>query len=83
MQQNENRQHCLRTRLSIKTIKIFTRWGEVVFEKNNFNANDPSKAWDGTFKGRQLNPDVFVYMVEVLCDNNTVLTFKGNVALIK
>ena len=68
---------------SIKTIKIFTRWGEVVFEKNNFNANDPSKAWDGTFKGRQLNPDVFVYMVEVLCDNNTVLTFKGNVALIK
>ena len=68
---------------SIKTLKVFTRWGEVIFEKNNFNPNDVSKAWDGTFKGRQLNPDVYVYIVEVLCDNNTVLSFKGNVALIK
>jgi len=26
---------------------------------------------------------VFVYMVEVVCDNNEKLVFKGNVALIK
>ena len=68
---------------TIKRIKIFSRWGEVIFEKNNFQANDQSKAWDGTFKGSKLNPDVFVYVVEVVCDNNSVLTFKGNVALIK
>lgn len=68
---------------TIRQIKIFTRWGEVVFEKNNFNPNDASKAWDGTFKGRKLNPDVFVYVVDVVCDNDNMLTFKGNVALIK
>jgi gliding motility-associated-like protein len=68
---------------SIKSMKVFSRWGEVVFEQNNFNANDVSKAWNGTFKGSKLNPDVYVYIVEVLCDNNEAIVFKGNVALIK
>jgi gliding motility-associated-like protein len=68
---------------TIKSMRIFSRWGEIVFEKNNFNANDLSKAWDGKFKGRPSSPDVFVYVVDVICENNEVLTFKGNVALIK
>ncbi len=68
---------------SIKSERIFTRWGEVVFEKHNFQANDTRAAWDGTYKGQKLNPDVYVYVVEILCDNNSLLTFKGNVALIK
>ena len=68
---------------SIKSERIFTRWGEVVFEKQNFQANDVSAAWDGTFKGKKLNPDVYVYIIEILCDNNTLLTYKGNIALIK
>lgn len=68
---------------SIKRIKIFTRWGEVIYEKSNIKANDASTGWDGRFKGAKLNPDVYVYIVEVSCDNNTTLSFKGNVALIK
>ena len=68
---------------NIKTFRIFNRLGEVVFEKANFNANDVSSGWDGTFKGKKLNPDVFVYTIDILCENNTVLTYKGNVALIQ
>ncbi|MDB5202566.1 MAG: hypothetical protein JWQ27_1975 [Ferruginibacter sp.] len=68
---------------SIKNVKIFNRWGEVVFQKNNFSANDAAAGWDGLYKGQKLLPDVFIYVMEILCDNNTVLTYKGNVALIK
>ena len=68
---------------SIKNLRIFNRWGEVVFEKANFQANDASSGWDGTYKGKKLDPDVFVYMIDILCENNTVLTYKGNVALIQ
>jgi gliding motility-associated-like protein len=68
---------------TIKRIKVFNRWGEIVFEKGVINANDASQGWDGTFRGKKLNPDVYVYTVEVLCDNDTPLIFKGNVALIK
>ncbi len=68
---------------TIKSFRIFNRWGEVVYEKANFNANDAAAGWDGTHKGRKLNADVFVYTIDILCENNTVLTYKGNIALIQ
>ena len=55
----------------------------MLFEKANFNANDPGFGWDGSFKGKKLDPDVFVYTIDILCENNTTLTYKGNIALIK
>jgi gliding motility-associated-like protein len=67
----------------IQNLKVFNRWGEIVFEKSNFNPNDASAGWDGTFKGKPLPPDVFIYILQVVCDNNTALTFKGNIAIIK
>ena len=67
----------------IQNIKVFNRWGQVVFEKSNFNANDASAGWDGKFKGQQLSSDVFVYIMQVVCDNKSTLTFKGNVALVR
>ena len=68
---------------SIKNLRIFNRWGEIVFEKGNFQANDASSGWNGVYKGKKLDPDVFVYTIDILCDNNTILTYKGNVALIQ
>ncbi len=63
----------------IKNLKIFNRWGQQVFEKNSFNANDPSAGWDGSFKGQLLPSDVYVYTVQLICDNKSVLTFNGNI----
>ncbi|HRN79454.1 MAG TPA: PKD domain-containing protein [Ferruginibacter sp.] len=67
----------------IKSAKIFNRWGEIVYQRNDFMANDASAGWDGTYKGQKLTPDVFVYVIEILCDNNQLLPFKGNVTLIR
>lgn len=68
---------------SIKTLRIFSRWGEIVYEKNGFMPNDASAGWNGTFKGVKLTPDVYVYTIDIICDNSTIMTFKGNVALIQ
>ena len=67
----------------IQNIRIFNRWGQLMFERNDFNANDISAGWNGTFKGVKLNPDVFVYTMSVICDNNSILSYKGNIALIQ
>ncbi len=69
--------------INVKTFTVFNRWGEIVFQKANFNANNSSVGWDGTYKGAKLAPDVFVYTLEVVCTNNQSLVFKGNVALLK
>lgn len=68
---------------NIKTLRIFNRWGEMVFERSNFNANDQNSGWDGTYRGAKLNPDVFVYIMEVRCDNNSTINYKGNITLIR
>jgi gliding motility-associated-like protein len=67
----------------ILNLKVFNRWGQIVYDRSNINANDPTVGWDGTYKGNVLSPDVFVYVLQVVCENNSILTFKGNIALLK
>lgn len=67
----------------IKSFRIFSRWGEMVFERTNFSANDPSAGWDGKFKGQVLPSDAYVYDIEVMCDNNTNIPTKGSITLIR
>jgi gliding motility-associated-like protein len=67
----------------IRSLRVFDRWGEMVFEKLNFNANDASAGWDGTFKGKLLTPDVYVYTCEIVCENNEILSYKGDVTLLR
>lgn len=67
----------------VKTFRIFNRWGELVFEKTNFNPNDPKFGWDGKVRGVPATPDVFVYTAEVICDNGVIYTYKGNSTLLK
>jgi gliding motility-associated-like protein len=67
----------------VKSLVIFNRWGEVVFEKKNFNANDSKFAWDGKVKGVPATPDVFVYTAQILCDNGVPQFYKGNVSVLK
>jgi gliding motility-associated-like protein len=68
---------------SVKTFRVFNRWGELVFEKNHFAPNDPAYGWDGKVNGIPAAPDVFVYTAEVLCDNGSSYVYKGNITLLK
>ncbi len=66
----------------VKLLRIFDRWGEVVFEKRDFPVNNASYGWDGTYKGSKPKADVYVYQVEVFCDNGDIIRLNGNIALI-
>jgi gliding motility-associated-like protein len=68
---------------NIKSFRVFNRWGQVVFEKMNGDANLASEGWDGTFQGKPQPLDVYVYMMEVVCDNGTVNRINGNVTLLR
>jgi gliding motility-associated-like protein len=68
---------------SINIFKIYNRWGEVVYELNNFFANDPNQGWDGRFRGDFLNPGVFIYYAEVLFKDGRIELLKGDVMISK
>lgn len=67
---------------SVKSLQIFNRWGEIVFENKSFLVNDPLQGWDGTYKGKKPQPDVYIYQIEVYCDNGELIKLAGNIALI-
>jgi gliding motility-associated-like protein len=67
----------------VKSLRVFNRWGEVVFEKKDFPVNDPSSGWNGKFKSNRPQADVYIYQVEVFCENGDIIRFDGNLALIQ
>jgi len=68
---------------TVRYLKVFNRWGQVIFERSNFNTDDRSAGWDGTYQGQPLPPDVFVYTLGTVCDNGQNLETKGNVMIVR
>lgn len=68
----------------INRFMIYNRWGEVVFSATDIPVNVPERGWDGTFKGKEVPPDAFVYVVEALCpDGGGPILLKGDVTLMR
>lgn len=55
-------------------VKVFNRYGEIVFDNNGKNIS-----WDGKFKGVQLTSDAYVYIIDL--KNNTAI-IKGVVYIL-
>ncbi len=66
----------------ISTMQIFDRWGEMVFENHHFLPNEPKDGWDGLIDGKQMQPAVFAYYVQVEFINGEKKLFKGDLTLI-
>ena len=67
----------------IKSFLLFDRWGDAVHEVRDFEKNDLSKGWNGTARGQDVNPGVFVYYAEVLFIDGETVLFKGDVTLVR
>lgn len=61
----------------IQEFRIMNRWGQEVF-----NAND-NRGWNGTFKGKEQNSDVYHYLIRVAMPDGPVKLFKGDVTIIR
>lgn len=57
---------------------IYNRWGEKVYE--SFSKDD---GWDGTFRGKELPPDVYGFYLRVRCADNEEFYKQGNVTLFR
>ncbi|MCX7863414.1 MAG: gliding motility-associated C-terminal domain-containing protein, partial [Bacteroidales bacterium] len=64
----------------IKNIEVivYNRWGEKVFE-----AYDLNKKWDGTYQGKALDTDVYVYVVKLKMITGEEKIFKGDITLLR
>ena len=60
------------------SFKIFDRWGEKVFESTSLEYG-----WDGTYKNKQMNSDVFMYTLDGFLSSGLEVKKKGNVTLMR
>lgn len=68
---------------SIKRFSVYDRGGKIIFEKRNFNPNNPQLGWDGRINGEPASPAVYVYIVEALCGKGELIVKKGTVTLLR
>ena len=67
----------------VRWLRVFDRWGELVYELADAAPNDPAVGWDGTFEGEPLNPQVLVFAAELQLRGGRVEIFTGDLALIR
>ena len=67
----------------INSFRVYNRWGALLFERENIVPNDPTNGWDGSFQGSLPLPDVYVYIVEVVCENGKTINKKGSVTVVR
>ena len=67
----------------IRQFQVINRWGDLLYKVTNFQPNDPTYAWDGTYNGRSLNAQVFAYFLEIEFIDGDVQIFKGDVTLVE
>ncbi len=67
----------------IRSLQIYDRWGNQVFQAKDIQPNDPKLGWDGTFRGKVMNPAVFVWWAEVVLIDGRSILLKGDVTIVQ
>ena len=65
----------------VLSFRVFSRWGELLFEINNVFTNDPSIGWDGFFNGQKMRQGVYIYFLEIERENGRIEIVTGDVTL--
>lgn len=67
----------------VKRILVFNRWGQRVYQQEQFNFEDSSMWWDGTTRGREVPAGVFVYFIEIEFITGDIKQYKGDLTMIR
>jgi gliding motility-associated-like protein len=67
----------------VQRMQVFSRWGALVFEAQNFSPYYSTAAWDGNFNQQPMPSGVYVYRFELLLKDGSTLSVNGDVTLIR
>ena len=68
---------------SIRRLSVYSRWGEEVFRAVDIPTNVEAVGWDGTFRGQNMLPGVYIYQVEVEFLDGETHRYSGDVTLVR
>ena len=68
---------------NVDMLQIYSRWGELLFETKDLALNDELKGWDGFYKGRKMNPGVYIWQAKITFIDGESLMYSGDVTLVE
>ena len=66
----------------VSSLQIFDKWGNQVFERNNFMPNLPQEGWDGNWRGDKMPTGTYVYSAFIEFKNGNKINFKGEINIV-
>ena len=68
----------------INSLRVFDRWGGMVFERTDFPPNDESAGWDGSLPGRRpASTGTYIYAAELELINGERIAVNGEVSVLR
>lgn len=64
-------------------LRVFDRWGNMLYELKDFVPGTTEKGWDGRFKGKMLPEGAYVYVLEVERIDGVIEKLQGEVLLVR
>lgn len=69
--------------LSVSVLRVFDRWGGLVYEGEDLAVNAPDSGWDGRLNGELLPQGIYTYQAQVTFLDGVTRTKTGSVLLIR
>jgi gliding motility-associated-like protein len=66
----------------INLLRIYDRWGSLIFEKQDFPLNEPNFGWDGTYRGEKMQ-GVFTWYALVGFIDGVESQYEGNITVLR
>ena len=67
----------------ILSLRVFNRWGGMMYEGKDLAPGDITTGWDGMFDGRDCPSGTYVFMAEVETAYGEVIALKGELNLVR
>lgn len=68
---------------NVKSLRIFDRWGNFIFERHDFAPNDIRQGWDGLRGNESLEMGVYIYFIELDFTDGHTEIFRGDVTIVR
>lgn len=64
-------------------LRVYDRWGNLMYEGRNLPLQGDNVGWNGLFKGTEVNPGVFTWVADITFIDNQTITYSGDITLLK
>lgn len=69
--------------INVEDFQVFDRWGNQLYQQQDFPPNSSLHGWDGTFRGERMHTGVYLYFVQCRLSDDRLQLLKGDVTLIR